>query len=129
MDELEFDALFQQPFGLDDFRQADAQWGRCATLAVALFGKTPDDLQRQLVAAHPEIPAGFVMGDFRDLEKHVQTISGLVLSRSSDPRMAWLSPWLGHMALMTIVVGTERFTVWEARCEIVRRAIEYLEKR
>jgi hypothetical protein len=33
------------------------------------------------------------------------------------------------MALMTIVVGTERFTVWEARREIVRRAIEYLENR
>lgn len=36
---------------------------------------------------------------------------------------------LAHMALMTIVVGTERFTVWEARREIVRRAIEYLENR
>jgi hypothetical protein len=33
------------------------------------------------------------------------------------------------MALMTITVGSERLTVWEARREIVRRAIEHLENR
>jgi hypothetical protein len=27
-----------------------------------------------------------------------------------------------------IFVGAQRFTAWEARCEIIRRAIEYLEK-
>jgi hypothetical protein len=129
MDDQEFDALFPRPFGREDFERVDAQWGRCATLAVALFGKTEEELQRQLLARHPEIPAGFDLADFRDLERHVQTISGLVLGPSSDPRMAWLSPWLSHMALMTITVGTERFTVWEARREIVRRAIEYLEDR
>ena len=129
MDEQEFDALFQRPFGKADFERADARWGRCATLAFALFGRTPEDLRRQLVASYPQIPAGFDLADFRDLEQHVQTISGLVLSGSSNPRMAWLSPWLTQFASATITIGGQRYTVWEARCEIVRRVIEYLESR
>ena len=127
MNEQEFDALFQRPFGLEDFKRADGQWGRCATLAVALFGRTPDDLRRQLVASHPEIPSGFELADFRDLERHVRAISGLVLGCSSNPQMACLSPGLTHFVGTTINIGTQRYTVWEARCEIVRRAIEYLE--
>jgi hypothetical protein len=129
MDEREFDALFPRPFGKADFERADAKWGRCAALASALFGVTPEDLRRQLVAAHPQIPRGFDLPDFRNLEQHVQTISGLVLSGSSNPRMAWLSPWLTQFAGATIAIGGQRYTVWEARCEIVRRAIEYLESR
>jgi hypothetical protein len=129
MDEQEFDALFQRPFGRADFQRADAQWGRSATLASALFGRTPEDLRRQLVAAHPQIASGFELADFRDLERHVQTISGLVLSGSSNQRMAWLSPWLTKFASDNIAIGGQRYTVWEARCEIVRRAIEYLESR
>lgn len=129
MDEQEFDALFQRSFGREDFQRADAQWGRCATLSSALFGRTPEDLRRQLVAPHPEIPSGFTLADFRDLERQVQTISGLVLSGSSNPRMAWLSPWLTQCASSTITVGGQHYTVWEARCKIVRRAIEYLENR
>jgi hypothetical protein len=129
MDEQEFDALFHRPFGKADFQRADAQWGRSATLASALFGGTPEDLRRQLVASYPQIPAGFDLADFRALEQHVQTISGLVLSGSSNPRMAWLSPWLTQFASATITIGGQRYTVWEARCEIVRRVIEYLESR
>lgn len=129
MDEQEFDALFQRPFGKADFQRADAQWGRSATLASALFGRTPEDLRRQLVASHPQIPSGFELADFRYLQQHVQTISGLVLSGSSNPRMVWLSPRLTQFASATITIGGQRYTVWEARCEIVRRAIEYLESR
>lgn len=129
MDEQEFDALFQRPFRKADFQRADAQWGRSATLASALFGRTPEDLRRQLVASHPQIPSGFDLADFRDLEQHVRTISGLVLSGSSNPRMAWLSPWLTQFASATVMTGGQRYTVWEARCEIVRRAIAYLESR
>ena len=129
MDEQEFDALFLRPFAKEDFHRLDAQWGRSATLASALFGRTPEDLRRQLVASHPQIPSGFALADFRDLERHVQTISGLVLSRSSNPRMAWLSPWLSQFASASITVDGQSYTIWEARCEIVRRAIEYLESR
>lgn len=129
MDEQEFDALFHRPFGKADFQRADAQWGRSAMLASALFGRTPEDLRRQLVASHPQIPSGFELADFRYLEQHVQTISGLVLSGSSNPRMASLSPWLTRFASATITIGGQRYTVWEARCEIVRRAIEYLQSR
>jgi hypothetical protein len=129
MDEQEFDALFLRPFGREDFQRLDAQWGRSATLASALFGRTPEELRRQLVASHPQIPSGFALADFRDLERHVQTISGLVLSGSSNPRMAWLSPWLSQFASASITVDGQSYTVWEARCEIVRRAIEYLESR
>ena len=129
MDEQEFDALFQRPYGTEDFRRENAQWGRSATLACALFGRTPEDLRRQLVGSRPGIPAGFDLSDFRDLERHVQTISGLVLTGSSNPKMAWLSPWLTQFASATITVHGRGYTVWEARCEIVRRAIEYLEGR
>src|SRR5207244_11121079 len=59
MDEQEFDALFQQPFGREDFQRAEAGLGRCGTLAAALFGRTPEDLCRQLVA----FPSGNPFGE------------------------------------------------------------------
>jgi hypothetical protein len=37
--------------------------------------------------------------------------------------------YLGAYTPPAVFVGTNGFTVWEARCEIVRRAIAYLEKR
>ena len=129
MDEHEFDALFLRPFGREDFQRAEAGVGRCGALAAALFGRTPEELRRQLVAPQTDVPSGFALGDFRNLERHVQTISGLVLSGSSDPRLAWLSPWLTQFASATVTVDGQRYTAWEARCEIVRRAIEYLERR
>jgi hypothetical protein len=49
MDEEEFDSLMPgRPFGTEEAMRADAQWRRCAALAGALFGKTLDDLRRQL---------------------------------------------------------------------------------
>ena len=129
MDEHEFDALFLRPFGSEDFQRAEAGVGRWGALAAALFGRTPEELRRQLAASHPDVPSGFALEDFRDLERHVRTISGLVLGGSSDPRLAWLSPWLTQFASATITVDGQRYTAWEARCEIVRRAIQYLERR
>jgi hypothetical protein len=78
-------------------------------------------LQRQLLAVHPEIPSGFNLDDLRDLERDAQVISSCL----SEPRFAWLS----HLTFCYWVIsaGTQNFTEWEARCEIVRRAIKYLE--
>ena len=120
MDEDEFDSTMHlRPFGLDDARLAEAQFGRSATLGAALWG----NLQRQLSAPYPEIPSGFELADFRHLLRSAQAI----LRLSGDPRFVTLGPFVRSWA--TISVGGQRFTEWEARCEIVRRAIEYLEKR
>lgn len=123
MDEQEFDALFQRPFGRQDAMQVDARLRRCATLAAALWGRTSDDLRRQLIASTPEIPSGFDLADFRALERSVQMIS----ARLSDQRFSWLSPRASSSPIIS--VGARRFTLWEARCEVVRRAIKFLGNR
>lgn len=123
MDEQEFDALFSsRPFGTQDAMREDARWRRCGTLAALLFGRTPEDLRLQLLASHPEIPTEYDLADFHDLQRHLE----LVTSALSDPRSNWLSP-LRTAAFGVIEVGTERLSVWEARLEVVRRAIAYLE--
>jgi hypothetical protein len=116
MEEEEFDALVQaRPFGTEDAMRADRQVRRSASLGITLFGKTADDLRRQLLANFPEIPSGFDLSDFRQL---LQT--SVVLSAAVSQ---------ADIASETIAVGDERYTEWEARCEIVRRAIECLENR
>jgi hypothetical protein len=125
MEEEEFDSLMRsRPFGSKDAMMADALLRRRMTLGIALWGSTLDDLRRQLLAPSPEIPPGFQLADFMELERSAHEILGGL----SDPRFASLSQ--SHLAFSshTIVVGIQRFTAWEARCEIVRRAIEYLEK-
>lgn len=125
MDEQEFDALFSsRPFGTQDAKREDARWGRCGTLGTLLFGRTPDDLRRQLLASHPEIPPGYDLADFRDLQHHLEMVTGAL----SDPRNTWLSP-LRTTGFGVIEVGTQRLSGWEARLEILRRAIDYLENR
>lgn len=125
MDEEEFDSLTQsRPFGRQDAMRADVQLRRRMTLGISLWGRTLDDLHRQLLAPSPEIPSGFELADFRELQRSAQEISAGL----GDPRFASLSQ--SHLAFssQTILVGIQRFTAWEARCEIVRRAIEYLER-
>ncbi|HKW61081.1 MAG TPA: hypothetical protein VJN89_00930 [Candidatus Acidoferrum sp.] len=125
MDEQEFDALFpSRPFGTQDAMREEARWRRCATLATLLFGRTPDDLRCQLLAARPGIPQGYDLIDFHNLQKHMEMLTGLL----SDPRNTWRSP-LGTAAFGVIEVRTEHLSVWEARLEILRRAIDYLENR
>ena len=128
MDEEEFDSLSRfRPFGAEDARRAEAQLRRGTALGIALWGKTSDDLHRQLLAPYPEIPSGFDLADFRELQKSIRVIA----VRLSDPRQAWLYSMLSIRALASpdIVFGPERLTALEARCEIIRRAIEYLENR
>lgn len=125
MDEQEFDALFSsRPFGTRDALHADARWGRCGTLASLLFGRTPDDLRRQLLTSHPEFPPGYDLADFHGLQRHLEMVTAAL----SNPRNTWLSH-LGTAAFGVIEVGTQRLSVWEARLEVIRRAIDYLGNR
>jgi hypothetical protein len=93
-------------------------------LGVALWGKTSEDVQRQLLASHPEIPAGFDLADFRKLLQWTTKTASAVLALH---RMRGVPPSISPSP--TVFVGPQGLTLWEARCEIVRRAIEYLEKR
>lgn len=91
--------------------------GRLAVLAKGLWGSTPQDLERQLLARHPDLPPNFDIADLRKLL--------YVASLLSQPRAASVLPI--RFSSQHIVVGTQRFTTWEARREIVRHAIEFLE--
>ncbi len=51
MNEEEFDSsMGSRPFGTADAMEAEARMRRCIALGVALWGRTSDDLQRQLLA-------------------------------------------------------------------------------
>lgn len=118
MQEQDSDWLFQlRPYGTKEAMRAE----RWMTLALALFGESMEALQRQLFATSPEIPSGFDLSDFQELLQFLQLAS----INANSPRSAWAHPWPPP----TLLVGSQRLTLWEARCEIVRRAIEYLESR
>ncbi|HKW33543.1 MAG TPA: hypothetical protein VJN92_11100 [Candidatus Acidoferrum sp.] len=106
---------------------AAATWtqpGRKSRFLRLLFGRTSDDLRRQLRSSHPEIPPGYDSEDFHDLQRRLEMVAGAL----SNPRNIWLSH-LGTAAFGVIEVGTQRLSVWEARLEILRRAINFLENR
>jgi hypothetical protein len=124
MNEEEFDSwMGLRPFRTSDALEFEAQAGRCTLLGMALWGRTSEDLQRQLVAPHPRIPAGYDLVDYRKLQQTLQAMA----NADANPRFKWLPR--GLLFSETIVVGTQAFTTWEARYEIVRRAIDYLETR
>ncbi len=114
MDEQKFDTRFPRPFVRDDAMQADARTRRCAALAVALWGKS-DYLERQLLAQHPEIPSGFDLADFRELQQRVQVVLFFSANRDLIRRR------------FPMFDGTQHPQLWEARREVLRCAIEYLE--
>jgi hypothetical protein len=92
------------------------------TLGAALWGKT-NDLRRQLLRPYPAIPPGYGVRDLHDLLQ----VSGLMVSAIAT---AYKTVGLPHAfnTSAAIVVHDRSYTAWEARCEIVRRAIEHLEK-
>jgi hypothetical protein len=126
MDEHEFDALFPyRPFDTKEATQEDARLRRCSTLASALFGTTPEDLQQQLLAPHPKIPPGFSLNDFRDLKQHT---GKLLAIDPTVPRLARFSLFQ-QMTSRTIAFGIQRYSTFEAQYKIVCCAIEFLENR
>jgi hypothetical protein len=126
MDEQELDSsMAWLPFGTKDAKRMEDQARRTAALGLALWGKTDDDLRRQLLAPHPEIPSGFDLADYRELQKSYRLIAACLAGR----HRSWVSgmPGIRNLLSPLVVIGTERLTAFEARCEIVRRAIEFLE--
>jgi len=121
MDEEELDRFLLQPLNPRELTKADVRMRRSAALAEALFGKTRHDLERQLSSAHPELPPGFDLTDYRELGRSTQQ----VLLAMENPRVARVFAAMKS----TVTVGTTSYTEMEARCEIVRRAIQQLEGR
>jgi hypothetical protein len=129
MTEEEFDSLMRaaRPFGSEDAKQLEARMLRSTalvtTLGAAIWGKTNDDLRRQLLRPYPALPPGYSVRDLHDLLH----LSGLMVSAIAT---AYKTVGLPHAfdTSRPIVVHDRSYTAWEARCEIVRRAIEHLEK-
>ena len=110
-----------QAFGTAEAAQWNVRLGRCDSLAKALWGRNSEDLRNQLQKPHPEIPLGFELTDFLLLLRESSRLASLDLS---DPKNAWIRPKLLHAG--TIRIGAQQLTEWEARAEIVRRAIDHL---
>jgi hypothetical protein len=125
LDEQAFDSLMQsrqlRPFGTEDAKQVDLRFRRSNALAIKLWGRTPDELRRQLAAPWPEIPSGFDLADFQELQENTARFVAVMQGHKLMSRMISVSK--------TVVVGDQRYTEWEARFEILRRVIEYLESR
>jgi len=122
MREDEFDSLTHlRPFTSEDAARLEVEALRLTALGVALWGRTPADLERQLLAAQPEIPYGLGLDELRKLQRSAQ---GLV-NALKDSRRQWLLSVARPSAVIS--VNNQRFTEWEARLEIVRRAIDRFE--
>lgn len=129
MNEDEFDSLMKsRPFTSKDAERWDAEV-RCnmklvATLGSALWGTTAEFMQRQLLASHPELPSGFELAEFRQLLRWTAQMNHAV---SFAQKIRGLSPAV--LSAPAVFIGSQSLTLWEARYEIVRRAVEFLESR
>lgn len=118
MDEKDyFESRNWRPFGTEDAARIEAQLRRFSALGQALWGIRSEHLERQLQLLRPEIPPGFVLEDFRELLKFMDFTN----------RYSWARSWSEFSQIVS--VGTQELPRWEARREIVIRAIEYLERR
>lgn len=123
MTEEEFDSLMlSRPFRREDLRQAEIEAGRFTTLALALWGRTPADLANRLDPPRLQIPAGYRLDDLLRLQHYLQRLS----AEASKPQNGWLTPLT--LSSLGMIAGSPRISEGlEARLELVRRAIEYLE--
>lgn len=109
MDESNFESW--QPWTGGDF----ARHTYALTASEKLWGNL-ENLQRQLAAPSPVIPEGLRISELRFLEK-----IALAAMQMGDR-----APIPGLPKGKVVTAGGERWTVAEARCEIVRRAIQFL---
>lgn len=125
MTEEESDSFFlNRPFRREDFTRAEADVGRFTMLGLALWGRTPADLERQLDAPRPEIPPGRALADLLRLQRYLQNLQRLSAA-ARKPQNAWLHPLT--LSSLGMLAGSRGFTGLEARLEVVRRAIDALE--
>jgi hypothetical protein len=121
MTEEEFDSsLAGRPFRREDLTQAEAEAGRFTMLGLALWGRTPADLEHQLDATGPEIPQWCTLADLRRLQLYLQRLS----AEAIKPQNAWLTPLT--LSSLGMVAGSGVLTGLDARLEVVRRAIKCL---
>jgi hypothetical protein len=97
-------------------RENFAEFQRTVALGAQLWGNA-EYLKHQLELPSPEIPPGTTRKDLRTLEW---------LARERLSTNLKLAPNSLALEGPNIVVGGEQFTVTEAMCEIVRRAIAAL---
>lgn len=122
MDEQHFDSLRSwQPFQCQD----DQVFLRLITIARGLWGRTTEDLRRQLLAPTPAIPAGCTLKELEQLGKNAEQMLRHDLAR----RRAFLTMPSQLRTDEFIVIGSERLSTLEARLEVARRAIHKLRKR
>jgi hypothetical protein len=141
MDQHDFDAMFptRQPFSTGDAKRLDAHHRPLASLAFALCGRDPAEIERKRLAPPSELLAGIVIDrsaagpstdadgrTFRleDFRAFLRQWSELASVDASDPRYKWLPRW----AAPVVTIGHQSFNLWQARYEIVRRASVYLEE-
>ena len=120
MDEDEFFAQHpMRPWTLSDFENAHRE-GTALAHALWLGNKLWGDIERmtrQLIANSPEIPTGLGLRELRTLERMLVRFGGSWPATPGIPKDS------------RIIIGGLSYTMWEARYEIVRRAIEFLERR
>lgn len=108
----EFNFESWQPWSGTDF----ARHTYTFTLSAKLWGDA-DNLQRQLSATRPIVPEGLGLAELRFLERLAFAFL----------QMKDRVPVPGFVKNATIVAAGRRWSIFEARYEIVRRAIESVE--
>ena len=126
-EESYFESRNWQPFGTKDAARIEAKLGRYWSLGVALWGTRSEHLERQLQLPNPEIPLGFALADFQELLKFMDLTTRVASRNLSNGQYSWARSWSEFF--QKVSVGGEEITRWEARRQIVIRAIEYLEAR
>ncbi len=116
MKEQEFFARYpMRPWKSSDFQGASPSapplW-----LSARLWGDA-GRMTHQLLADSPEIPTGLALPELRTLERLLVHFGGGWPATPGIPKES------------VIMIGGLSYTMWEARYEIVRRAIEFLERR